>query len=163
MTSVDVIASLDAPCRPEDVFARVEDLASYPAWLSILPRAEVAPAHPADSGPAWSVELRGRLGPLARSKRLRMVRTDHRAPKLVRFERRELDGRRHSPWRLEAEVTPTDGGGGTRLEMRLHYGGGFAASVIERLLVDEIEQSRPRLLALLGGRADSGPDDSCPL
>jgi hypothetical protein len=95
------------------------------------------------------VDLRGRLGPLARSKRLRMVRTVVDAPRSVRFERRERDGRSHSPWILEAVVEPTDGGASSRLTMHLHYGGGLWGPVLERLLADEIERSRPRLIGLL--------------
>jgi hypothetical protein len=34
--------------------------------------------------------------------------------------------------------------------MRLHYGGGLFGPVLERVLVEEIERSKPRLLALLG-------------
>jgi hypothetical protein len=77
-----------------------------------------------------------------------MVRTTHDVPAKVVFERRELDGRSHSPWVLSAEVEP-DGDAGSRLTMRLHYGGGLWGPVLERLLGDEIEQSKPRLLALL--------------
>jgi len=33
--------------------------------------------------------------------------------------------------------------------MNLHYGGGLWGPVLERLLGDEIERSKPRLLALL--------------
>lgn len=139
---MDVTAELDAPHPPAAVFAWVEDLGRYPAWLEIVPRATP------DGDGAWSVDLRGRLGPLARSKRLRMVRTRHEAPASVRFERAELDGRQHSPWVLEAEVTPVEGGG-SHLTMRLHYGGSLVGPVIERLLGDEIERSRQRLLSLL--------------
>lgn len=147
-------ASLDAPCSPRALFAAVEDLSGYPTWLSIVPRAEPAPPDPADPGPAWLVELRGRIGPLARSKRLRMVRTVHDEPRRVRFERRELDGRRHSPWVLDASV---DGNGEvSRLQMRLHYGGTFGGSVLERLLTDEIERSRPRLLARVAADSADG-------
>jgi hypothetical protein len=68
------------------------------------------------------------------------------------FERRERDNRSHSPWLLEATVT--DGtNGGSRLTMHLHYGGGLWGPLVERLLSDEIERSRPRLLALLDGSA----------
>lgn len=137
-------ADLAAPCPPDRLFAEVGDLAAYPAWLGIVPRAEAAESDDGDPGPAWSVELRGRLGPLARSKRLRMVRTAYEPGAHVRFERRELDGRAHSPWILEARVHPT--GAGSRLEMHLHYGGSFGGSVLERMLDDEIERSRPRLL-----------------
>jgi hypothetical protein len=145
---VDVTATLDAPCPPETLFTWVEDLARYPDWLDIVPRA--VPAEPgADGRPAWTVDLRGRLGRFARSKRLRMVRVVHDRPEAVRFERQEDDGRTHSPWVLEARVEP--GADGSRLIMHLHYGGGLWGPLLERLLGDEIERSRPRLLACVTG------------
>jgi uncharacterized protein YndB with AHSA1/START domain len=145
---VDVVASLDAPHPPEDVFPWVEDLERYPEWLDIVPRATQADPVDGDEGPAWVVDLRGRLGPLARSKRLRMVRMDHHPSDRVVFERREVDGRRHAAWVLRATVASQPGG--SRLTMHLHYGGGLWGPVLERLLTDEIERSRPRLLARLG-------------
>lgn len=138
---MDVTADLDAPHPPDRVFALVEALDRYPEWLDIVPRVTAA------DGAAWLVDLRGRLGPFARSKRLRMVRTIHESPRSVRFERDEQDGRSHSPWILDATVEPR--GDGSRLTMHLHYGGGLFAPVIERLLREEIERSRTRLLAVL--------------
>jgi hypothetical protein len=122
----------------------VSDLGRYPQWLDIVPRA-VPEGTGAEERPAWSVDLRGRLGPFARSKRLRMERTvcDAEAG-VARFERVEHDGRAHSPWVLTAEVAATPGG--SRLTMHLHYGGGLWGPVVERLLGEEIERSRPRLL-----------------
>jgi hypothetical protein len=139
---VDITASLDAPCSVEELFSVVSDLGRYPEWLEIVPRAV-----PAGDG-AWAVDLRGRLGPLAKMKRLRMVRAVCSPPTSVRFEREELDGRSHSPWVLSADVAAV-AGGGSRLTMHLHYGGGLFGPVLERLLGDEIERSRPRLLALV--------------
>lgn len=138
---MDVTADLDTPHSPERVFALVEDLTRYPAWLDIVPK--VVP----EGDDAWLVDLRGRLGPFARSKRLRMIRSRHDAPHAVRFERDEKDGRTHSPWVLDASVTALDDG--SRLTMHLHYGGGLFGPVLEPLLRDEINRSRPRLLALL--------------
>ena len=138
---MDVTADLDAPHAPAEVFRLVEDLTRYPTWLDIVPR--VVP----QDGDAWLVDLRGRLGPFARSKRLRMIRTTHDTPRVVRFERRELDGRSHSPWILDATVEPLDAG--SRLTMHLHYGGGLFGPVLERLLREEIARSRPRLLEAL--------------
>jgi hypothetical protein len=143
---MDVTATLDAPCPPDVLFAVVDDLGRYPQWLDIVPRA--VPEQGRGDEPEWTVDLRGRLGPFARSKRLRMVRTTHDVPTRVVFERRELDGRDHSPWVLSAEVAAA-GRSGSRLTMHLHYGGGLWAPVLERLLRDEIEHSKPRLLALL--------------
>lgn len=143
---MDVTADLVAPCTPEALYAWVDDLGRYPQWLEIVPRATSVEAHPDDPGPAWSVDLRGRLGPFARSKRLRMARTVHE-PGRVRFERVEHDGRQHAPWVLSADVAPAEGG--TRLRMHMHYGGSLGGPLVERLLTDEIKRSRPRLLALL--------------
>lgn len=138
---MDVTADLDTPASPDALFAVVEDLERYPEWLDI-----VAKVRPEADG-AWAVDLRGRLGPLAKMKRLRMVRAVHEPPTSVRFERAELDGRSHSPWVLSADVAPA--GDGSRLTMHLHYGGGLFGPVLERMLRDEIERSKPRLLALL--------------
>lgn len=147
---MDVVATLDAQCEPAELVAVVRDLDRYPEWLSILPRtrAEVG-ADPV----AWSVELRATIGPLARSKKLRMVRVADE-PTHVRFERSETDGRRHSPWVLDATVEPV--GDGSRLTMALHYGGALGGGLVERLLRDEIESSRGRLRALVE-RDPAGP------
>jgi hypothetical protein len=145
---VDVVAVLEAPCAPGALFPWVDDLARYPEWLDIVPRAASVDAHPRDAGPAWSVDLRGRLGPFARAKRLRMVRTVHEPDQHARFERAEDDGRDHSSWVLDASIE--DHGGASTLTMRLHYGGRLWMPALDRLLADEIERSRPRLLARLG-------------
>ena len=146
---MDVAASLEAPCPAAVLFPWVDDLERYPRWLDIVPRASAADPHSDDVGPAWSVDLRGRLGPFARAKRLRMVRTVHEPPVRARFERVEHDGRQHSPWVLDATV---EGGDDTStLTMRLHYGGRLWVPALDRLLADEIERSRPRLLACVAG------------
>jgi hypothetical protein len=151
MTRVDMTVTMQAPCPTSVLFAEVEDLANYPEWLSIVPRAEPVErdADAPGDAPAWSVELRGRIGPLARSKRLRMVRTVYEPLERVRFERQELDGRNHSAWVLEARVhpDPADGHESSLLEMSLHYGGTFGGGLVENLLTDEIEASRPRLVS----------------
>ena len=143
---MEVRAFLDAPCAPEALRPWIDDLIRYPDWLDIVPHAVVAPTHPADAGLAWSVDLRGRLGPFARAKRLRMVRTEHDAHH-ARFERAEHDGRQHAAWVLDAQITEQDGG--SRLTMTLHYGGRLWIPALDRLLAEEIERSRPRLLERL--------------
>jgi len=152
---VDLTAEVDTSAPAPQLFGWIDDLGRYPDWLTLVARAQPAEAHRDDIGPAWSVDLRARLGPLARAKRLRMVRTTHDPSRLVVFERREHDARNHSPWVLRAEVAETTGGG-SRLVMRLHYGGGLFGPVVERLLRDEIDRSRPRLAALSAG--DPMPD-----
>ena len=140
---------MTAPCPPGRLFAALENLDDYPGWLTIVDRAVPAEAIEGDEGPVWQVDLRGRIGPLSRSKRLRMVRTVHEAPHRLRFERREVDGRRHSAWTLLAEIAAGPDGPadlGSQVRISLHYGGSFGGALLERMLVDEIEASRPRLL-----------------
>lgn len=125
----------------------MSSLDRYTEWLTIVPRAEIEP----ESDPqAWAVELRAKVGPIARSKRLRMVRTIDE-PTHVRFERAELDGRNHSPWTLDARLDSI--GTRARLTMGLHYGGAVGAGVFERLLRDEIESSKETLRTLV----ETGP------
>lgn len=145
---MDVHASLDAPCSPDELFEFVDDLGRYPAWVDLVHRADAEQSVDAAS-PEWQVELRARLGPLARSKRLRMRRTVHDADRhVVVFERHEVDGRRHSPWVLRAEVS--EHADGCSLQMHLHYGGGlWTGGVLERTLADQITNGRERLLALV--------------
>ena len=76
-----------------------------------------------------------------------MVRTRLDPPRAVVFEREEHDGQDHSAWVLRATVGAADGG--ARLTMQLHYGGRLWEPLVERLLRDEIDASRSRLLALL--------------
>jgi uncharacterized protein YndB with AHSA1/START domain len=146
---VDVVATLETDAEPAVLFRVVADLGTYPRWLDIVPRADPREPAPGDPGPAWSVDLRGQLGPLRRSKRVRMVRSRHEPAHLVAFTRRELDGRDHSEWTLEGRIGTS--AGTTRLEMRLHYGGTLWVPMLDRVLSDEIERSRPRLLELLAG------------
>jgi hypothetical protein len=148
---VDVNAAMDAPCRPEALFALVDHLDRYPEWMSLVHRVEPEPAD-AEGRPAWTVELRARVGPLARSKRLRMVRTRHVAPTEVVFERVELDGRRHAPWVLRAQVSVgvRAEGEASRLAMSLHYGGAlWTGGLLERVLTDQISDGRQRLATLV--------------
>lgn len=150
---MDVTATLDAAATAADIYPWVADLDRYPQWLEIVTRAEPADAAPGDPGPAWFVQLRGKIGPLSRSKRLRMVRTVADAPNLVAFERRETDGQSHSAWILRATIEPQ--GDRSQLEMSLHYGGGLFEPIVERLLNREIDEAKRRLAALIereGGR-----------
>ena len=145
---MDVVASLRTDLAASVLYDVVADLGTYGSWLDIVAKAVAVEPDPADPGPAWSVDLRGQLGPLRRSKRLRMVRTVADVPSHARFERRELDGRQHSDWVMDATIAPGDDM--TVLTMRLHYGGSLWVPMLDRILRDEIERSRARLVELAG-------------
>lgn len=143
---MEIRETVELAAAPDLVFGWVDDLGRYPAWLGILTRVE-------PSGElTWLVDLRGKVGPFARSKRLRMRRTMHERNRQARFERRENDGREHSPWVLEVGLEPT-GTGGTRLTMLLSYGGSLWGPVLEHVLRDEIVRAKGRLQALVAGDA----------
>ncbi len=131
----------------------MDDLSRYPRWMALVHRVEPLP--PGEDGPAWMVELRARVGPLARSKRLRMVRTETAPDRTAVFERRESDGRAHSPWVLRVEVRPIDDGSDgrdplTSLDVHLHYGGRlWTGGLLERALSDGIERGRETLYDLV--------------
>ena len=142
--------SLAAPCGPDRLFAWVEDLAVYPQWMRLVHH--VGPVTEAEGLPAWQVELRAEVGPFARSKALRMVRTEHDEPHRVTFERSELDGRQHSPWTLRATVDGEAGSGvdESTLTMELRYGGSlWSGAVLQRVLDDAVRRGSERLLGLV--------------
>ena len=140
---MDVEAVVEAPVVASRMYDEVRSLDGYPEWIGIVHAAR------RESDGVWQVELRGKVGPFARSKRLRMVRVKDDAPRRVVFERQELDGRRHAMWRLTASVE--DLGGASRLTMQMHYGGAlFGGGVLEKVLGDQIAASKEKLLARLG-------------
>jgi Polyketide cyclase / dehydrase and lipid transport len=129
-----------------DVFVQVESLDRYPPWMRLVHR--VAPVAPDDGRPAWRVELRARVGPFARSKQLRMVRTVLEPPRRVRFERIQDDERDHAEWILTATVA--DGEGGASLVVELSYSGSlWGSAVLQRVLDDEIRRGKDALRGLV--------------
>lgn len=148
---MEVVREFVAPVRPAELFAHVGALDAYPAWMSLIHDVERI-----DGGeqPLWSVELRANVGPFARSKRLKMRRTEHQPDVLAVFERSEDDGRQHSPWVLRAQLTPTErpreAPPETMLTMTLTYGGSlWAGPVLERVLDDQVRRGSEALLALV--------------
>ncbi len=143
---MDISRSLTAPCEPVELFGWVEDLTRYPQWMRLIH--DVQPAVDLDGVEAWQVELRAQVGPFARSKVLRMVRTEHDEPHRVTFERREVDGRQHSSWTLRATVAPVVDG--STLTMELRYGGSlWSGAVLQRVLDDAVRRGSEELLELV--------------
>jgi len=151
---VHLRAELDAAVPPPALFNWVGALDRYPAWLDIVRSASPPGGAQAADGAAWNVVLIGRLGPLRRSKRLRMVRLEHQPPHRARFARREVDGREHARWELAVEVSPT--ATGSHLAMDLSYSGALWGPALHRLISAEIDAAEPRLVALAHG-SGSGP------
>jgi hypothetical protein len=144
---VDMEGTASLAAAPDTVFAEVADLGTYTEWLGIVFGAEPSAPHEGDPGPAWMVDLGAKIGPIPLTKKVRMVRTEHVAPKLVRFERKEDDGSDHSAWVLTAEVEVADGG--SVLTVTVHYGGAGRLPGIDSILREEIRKGGGRLQARL--------------
>ena len=147
--TVEIERSVVLAASAEEVFAHVDDLTRYPEWMELVH--DVAPAAPdAPDRPTWDVELRAHIGPLARSKRLRMARTVHLPAERVVFERAEVDGRVHAPWVLEATTRQLTAES-TELKMHLRYGGSlWTGALLQRVLDEHVERGAASLAAMLG-------------
>jgi hypothetical protein len=145
---LDARATLDAD--PDEIYAALIDLGTYPHWLTIV--ASAVPEPGGAAGGVWSIELAGRLGPLTMKTRVRMVRTHpptHTDPdgeaRTVRFERQEQDGRPHNEWILTGSTTPHG-----EVHVHLHYGGGRTFPGADLLLRQEVRNAGAKLQQYLG-------------
>jgi hypothetical protein len=127
---------------PVELFEHVATLDRYPPWMRLIHRVEAI--EPDTGRPAWRVELRARIGPFARSKSLRMVRTVHQPPHRARFERIQDDDRDHAEWILTATVEEVDGGA-TLVTDLLYTGRLWGSGALQRVLDDEIGRGKEAL------------------
>ncbi|HBX79457.1 MAG TPA: hypothetical protein DEG43_17595 [Acidimicrobiaceae bacterium] len=156
---MNLTTTLETECSEAVLVAVLSDLATYPSWMGIV--AAVEPAEPDldDPGPAWVVELRGQLGPLRRSKRLRMCRTTGGEQFPITFERVERDDRTHSLWQLTVEGSAVGHDTGhasgseqprrTAIAVTLQYGGSLWIPLLSQVLDAEIDRSRIALVEYL--------------
>ena len=73
---VEHTAEIFVNADPVTVADVVADLSTYPLWNDVVASAE--PLDDDSTDVAWLTTLRARVGPFARSKQLRMVRSEHR-------------------------------------------------------------------------------------
>ena len=138
--------SVVVPADPATVFPFVVDLGEYQQWLPLVHSAEP------DGDAAWRVELRAQVGPFARSKQLRMARTESVADRLAVFERAEVDVREHARWALRCELSGS--GEDTLVTMDLSYDGRlWTAGILERVLDEEVRRGRSGLVDLVSARS----------
>lgn len=144
-------SSVTVPAPIERVVPYLEDLSGYPQWMPMIH--SIARDDDSD-GTAWLVELRAKVGPFARSKRLRMVRTvNERTDDSATFvfERKERGGAVHSVWRMSVEVRSA--GDSTDVAIDLEYGGTlWTAGVLDRVLAGNIEAGKAGLTRVVTAR-----------
>lgn len=146
---MNVEESFDVPCAPEVLFAITEDLANISPWLDLLGAAVPASPDPSDVGPAWDATFVVKLGPLTKTKDVRLVRIEHEPYKSVVYERHEIPTEGKDPskiamWRLTLKVSPTNDG--SSLFVNVFYGGDALGDMAEGILTKELNKSKPALL-----------------
>lgn len=142
------VISADTKVDSAELFAAMADLGTYSQWMSLIDRCEPAELADGDTGPAWVVTLQAKVGPFARSKRLRMVRVESVPNTAVRFERSETDGKEHSAWVMEALIVPLVPSGSS-VTVELTYSGGLWSGPLDIVLGSQVDVARDRLRAYL--------------
>lgn len=152
--------SATTEATPDDLFGVVSDLETYPHWLDVVDSVDQT-----DQPDAWIVTLRARVGPFARSKRLRMVRTVNTegptpvespdvdkttgtttVTRSVRFERQEVDGKNHSAWTLAADVGPLSGDHNlSEVTLDLEYEGAMWSGLLDGVLDAAADRATKKL------------------
>ncbi len=135
------------------VLAVLGDVATYDRWLDVVHRVDPDPTGAPD-GSAWFFTLRARIGPFARSKRLRVV--ERPAPSddagatvdRVRLERCELDGRDHADWTFDASLSDAARPHDTDLTLTLAYGGRLWTAALNAVLDNQLRTATLRLQEL---------------
>ena len=142
-------SSVTLPVTVDAVVPWVSDLQKYREWMPLLH--SVAPDGDVTAQPAWNVELRAKVGPFARSKRLRMVRSAGVVSAdgaSFTFERQESGAASHSSWVMNVVVSAV--AQGTTVSIDLEYGGAlWSAGVLDKVLAAQIEEGKKGLLRVV--------------
>ncbi len=141
----------ETEASPDGLFAVVGELTTYSEWLDVVDAVE---PDTDGNGSAWIVTLRARIGPLSRSKRLRMVSVPQGAPYHARFERCELDGKNHSTWVFEVAVDPLDRPPlASRAKLELTYDGSLWSGMLDGVLDAAAEKATDNLRRYIAEQA----------
>ena len=121
----------------------LEDLTTYPHWNDLVKSVEP------DGTTAWLATIEARVGPFARSKRLRMVREETTDPDILGFVRDEPQRESFAQWRMRAVVQEVEGDGEAEehslVQLELHYDGDLWTSPLEGILSSAIDRAVQRL------------------
>lgn len=145
-----ISVSIDAPL--EAIMPVVADLTTYPSWLGLVYAAERVATAETDTNEVYMVTLRAKIGPFARSKKLRMLRSEL-TDQSVRFDRAETDGRQHSNWTMTIDVSPVESGG-SALEIALDYDGDLWSGPLQLILDAQSDLAGQKLDAYVLATSD---------
>ena len=141
-----ISVSTDAPLQA--IMPVLADLSTYPSWLGLVHAAETEDG----MNGTYLVTLRAKVGPFARSKMLRMVRSEL-TEGAVRFDRAETDGRQHSNWTMTIDACSAPSGG-SDLEIALDYDGDLWSGPLQLILDAQADKAGRRLDAYVLATSD---------
>ena len=136
MVKVDLYGS------PQQIFGVLKDLEAYESWLGFVDSVETLEAE--GNLACWQVTLRAQIGPFARLKKLRMVRVEEEAPRVIHFVRRETDGKDHSDWELLVHIGERESGGSS-ISMEVSYSGRFWSAPLQNIFNSELATAIDRI------------------
>ncbi len=136
------VVKVDLDGSPVQVFDVLKDLEAYESWLGFVDSVETLGAE--GNLPCWQVTLRAQIGPFARLKKLRMVRVEDEAPRVIRFVRRETDERNHSDWELLVHIKKREGSGSS-ISMEVAYSGRFWSAPLQSIFDAELATAIDRI------------------
>ena len=132
-----ISVSTEAPLQA--IMPVLADLSTYPSWLGLVHAVDAVDA----INGAYLVTLRANVGPFARSKKLRMVRSEL-TEDAVRFDRAETDAREHSNWTMTIDACSA-ASGGSDLEIALNYDGDLWTGPLQLILDSQVDKAGPKL------------------
>ncbi|MDG2301845.1 MAG: hypothetical protein P8L22_08725 [Acidimicrobiales bacterium] len=146
------MVKVDLDGSPQQIFGVLKDLEAYENWLGFVDSIETLEAE--GDLPCWQVTLRAQIGPFARLKQLRMVLIEDEAPRIIRFVRRETDGKEHSDWELSVLI---DGraGSSSSVSMELSYSGKFWSLPLQSVFNSHVDAAKSLLQQTFAGDEDS--------
>ena len=136
----------------ERIFGVLKDLAAYESWLGFVDSVESLEAE--GNLACWQVTLRAQIGPFARLKQLRMVLVEDEAPRVIRFVRRETDGKEHSNWELLVLIDGREGGG-CSVTMEVSYSGKFWSLPLQSVFHSHVDAAKDLLQQTFAEEEDS--------
>tara|TARA_B100001250_G_scaffold288652_1_gene250401 strand:+ start:50 stop:499 length:450 start_codon:yes stop_codon:yes gene_type:complete len=136
------MVKVDLGGSPQQIFRVFKDLRVYEILLGFVDSVETLETE--GSLPCWQVTLRAQIGPFARLKQLRMVLVEDEAPRVIRFVRRETDGKDHSDWEILVLVDGREGGG-CSVSMEVSYSGKFWSLPLQSVFNSHVNAAKDLL------------------
>ena len=142
------VIEVDLDSSSDKIFNVLNNLEAYENLLGFVDCVEALESE--EGVPCWLVTLRAKIGPFARLKKLRMARTEEKRPEVVRFSRRETDGKNHSDWEL-CILLKEQGGDRCLVIIEVSYSGRFWSAPLQSVFNSHVDTAKDLLQQTFSG------------